>query len=317
MDPVGIVLVMGGIISYTLALQYGGVAEAWNSAHVVGLLVGFAAIFIVFGVWEYFQGERATITPRLFRQRHVWTGSLAALFMAGSYFLIIYYLPIYFQSIDGVDPTQSGVRNLPLILAVTFATVASGVSISQNGIAAPVMVGGLVLATISTGLLYTLDIGTGSGKWIGFQILAGVGFGVAFQVPMIIAQAMSAADDLAATTAIIMCKLIPSEPRRAEARANSSASLPNHRRRILRGGGPVELHKHHDQLGRGQRAADQPGEARPHGRHRAPPRLLARRLAKRPHWLYGRPEGGLRHRHRRLRGCPDRGLLCAVAEAQP
>jgi len=205
MDPVGIVLVMGGIISYTLALQYGGVAEAWNSSHVIGLLVGFAVIFAVFVGWEYYQGERATITPRLFKQRHVWTGAFAAMFMAGSYFLIIYYLPIYFQSIDGVDPTQSGVRNLPLILAVTVATIASGISISQNGLATPVMVGGLTLATIATGLLFTLDIGTSSGKWIGYQILAGAGFGVAFQIPMIIAQAMSEADDLAATTAIIMC----------------------------------------------------------------------------------------------------------------
>ena len=206
MDPVGIVLVMGGIISYTLALQYGGVAEAWNSSHVIGLLVGFVAIFFVFIGWEYYQGERATITPRLFKQRHVWASSFTAIFLAGSYFLIIYYLPIYFQSIDGVDPTQSGVRNLPLIIAVTIATIASGASISQTGMATPVMVGGAAVATIATGLIYTLDIGSSSGKWIGYQVLAGLGYGVAFQVPMILAQALSKPEDLAATTAIVMCK---------------------------------------------------------------------------------------------------------------
>ena len=33
------------------------------------------------------------------------------------YFLICYYLPIYFQAIEGVSPIASGLRNLPLILS--------------------------------------------------------------------------------------------------------------------------------------------------------------------------------------------------------
>ena len=208
LDPVGTVLVMGGIIAYILALQYGGQSKAWNSADVIGLIVGFTVIFIAFGLWEYFQGERATMAPRLIGQRHVWVSSIFAMLIGGSYFLIIYYLPVYFQSIDGVDPTQSGVRNLPLILAVTFATIASGASISQNGHHLPLLIGGSAIATISAGLLYTLDIGTGSGKWIGYQILAGVGYGLAFQVPIITVQAKSTAEDLAALTAILMCKFI-------------------------------------------------------------------------------------------------------------
>lgn len=37
---------------------------------------------------------------------------------AGSFFVLLYYLPIYFQSVDGVSASESGVRNLPLVLAV-------------------------------------------------------------------------------------------------------------------------------------------------------------------------------------------------------
>ncbi len=205
MDPVGTILVMGGIISYILALEYAGQMYPWNSSTVVGLLVGCAAIFITFVFWEGWLGERAMVTPRLIRDRNVWVSSVFALFLAGSYFLIIYYLPIYFQSIDNVDPTQSGVRNLPLILAVTFATILSGGLISQNGQAIPFLVGGTALATIATGLIYTIDIGTPTGKWIGFQILAGAGFGLAFQVPVIVNQARAKPEDLSGVTAIILC----------------------------------------------------------------------------------------------------------------
>lgn len=36
----------------------------------------------------------------------------------GSFFLLLYYLPIYFQSVDGVSASQSGINNIPLVLGV-------------------------------------------------------------------------------------------------------------------------------------------------------------------------------------------------------
>lgn len=204
MDPFGTVLAMGAIIAYILALQYGGQTMAWNSSTVIGLLVGFPLILIAFAVWEYFQGERAMVVPRLVAKRSVGVTALFSFFFAGSYFIVIYYLPIYFQSIDNVSPTDSGVRNLPIILSVTLATIVSGATVSATGVAIPLAIGGAVLATISAGLLYTLDIGTGSGKWIGYQIIGGLGWGVAFQIPIIVGQATAKPEDLASTTAIIL-----------------------------------------------------------------------------------------------------------------
>ncbi|KAK4122176.1 MFS general substrate transporter [Parathielavia appendiculata] len=204
MDPVGTVLVMGGVISYILALQYAGQTMAWSDATVIGLIVGFVLIFAAFGAWEYWNGERSMIVPRLFFHRDVWVSSVFSFLFAGAYFIIIYYLPIYFQSIGNTSPTESGVRNLPLILSVTVATVASGVGISITGIAAPVAVGGAAIATIAAGLLYTLDIDTDTGKWVGYQILGGFAWGAAFQVPIIIGQGTSAPDDISSVTAIIL-----------------------------------------------------------------------------------------------------------------
>lgn len=204
MDIVGVILIMGAVISYILALQYGGTTYAWSSSIVVGLLVGFVAIVAVFAAWEWFQNDRAMMPRRLISNRVYIVSSLFAFFFAGAYFLIIYYLPIYFQSIDNVSPTDSGVRNLPLILAVTVSTVVSGSFISATGIATPVAVFGSALATVAAGLIYTFDIGTPSGKWIGYQILGGIGWGLAFQVPIITGQASAPPEDLAEVTAIIL-----------------------------------------------------------------------------------------------------------------
>ncbi|KAJ5861165.1 major facilitator superfamily transporter protein [Penicillium soppii] len=204
MDPLGVAMVMGGIICYILALQYGGQTHSWSSSLVIGLLVGFVVIFAAFGVWEFMQGDRAMVPGRLIKQRTNLVSCVYWFFFGGGYYILIYYLPIYFQSIDDVSPVQSGVRNLPLILAVMVATIASGGAITATGLATPIQVVGSLFAVVATGLLYTLDIGSPSGKWIGFQILAGIGYGLAFQIPMIVGQATASAGDLPEVTAIIL-----------------------------------------------------------------------------------------------------------------
>lgn len=206
MDPLGTTLLMGAVISYILALQYGGQTYPWNSSVVVGLIVGFVVILITFAVWEYSQKERAMVPFRLLKSRTVWVSAVYAFFFFGSYFIIIYYLPIYFQSVDNVSPAASGVRNLPLILAVSVFTIASGGFTTSTGIATPITVVGAAIATIASGLLYTLDIGTGTGKWVGYQLLAGVGVGIGLQVPIIVGQGSCDPKDISTVTAIILCK---------------------------------------------------------------------------------------------------------------
>jgi hypothetical protein len=67
MDLIGAALMMSLIVSYILALQYGGQTHPWESSQVIGLLVGFVAIVAVFIAWEIFQKERAMIVKRLVR----------------------------------------------------------------------------------------------------------------------------------------------------------------------------------------------------------------------------------------------------------
>lgn len=155
---------------------------------------------------ELWLGERAMLAPRLMRQSSVWVNFLWGFFFAGAYFITLYYLPIYFQSIDNSSPLGSGVRNIPLIALFSIATFSSGRYITKTGTAAPFLLASSVIITISAGLFYTLDVGTSTGKWVGFQILAGFGYGMGFQIPVIIAQAFAAPSDIAVVTAIIICE---------------------------------------------------------------------------------------------------------------
>ncbi|KAF7554898.1 hypothetical protein G7046_g6689 [Stylonectria norvegica] len=204
MDPLGIILMMAAIVCYILAIQYGGEAYAWNSSMVIGLLVGFVGIIAAWAVLQWWQGERSMISGRILKNRTVALMSAYAFIFAGSFFLAIYYIPIYFQSVHGTSPTQSGVRNLPFIIAVMIGTVGSGTLVSVIGYYQPFLIGGSALATIGAGCLYMLDVDTSTGKWIGFQIIAGFGWGIGFQIPMIAVQGSVSPKDLASATGILL-----------------------------------------------------------------------------------------------------------------
>ncbi|KAK1997330.1 MFS general substrate transporter [Colletotrichum falcatum] len=192
MDLSGVAMVVGALLSYVLALQHAGVGAAWDSGLVVGLLVGFVLILAAFAVWERFQGERAMIVPRLFAQRPVGTACLFTLFFSGSCYLVIYYLPIYFQSVFGVSPTTSGVDNLPLIVAISVAMILSGAFASA------------AIAMVASGLLYTLDVDTSTGRWVGYQILGSAAWGMAWQLPIIVGQSSASASDISTVTAMVL-----------------------------------------------------------------------------------------------------------------
>jgi MFS family permease len=209
MDLFGMSLLMCLIICFILALQYGGQTKNWNSSEVISLLVGFVAILVALVIWENYLGERAMLVGRLLKKRSLSAPSTFMFFFAGSYFILFYYLPTYFQSIDDTRPIGSGVRNLPMVVTFSIAAIIAGAFVERTGIATPVKLVGAAIATIGTGLIYTWDIGTPAGKWIGYQILAAFGSVIPWLIPMNIAQANTDPQDMSTVTAYIFREQAP------------------------------------------------------------------------------------------------------------
>lgn len=67
---------------------------------------------------------------------------------------------------------------------------------------------GSAACTVAAGLLYTMGLYTPLAQPLGYQMLLGAGQGLAIQVPVIVAQALAAPEDISASTAIILCKKI-------------------------------------------------------------------------------------------------------------
>jgi hypothetical protein len=99
-----------------------------------------------------------------------------------------YYLPIYFQAVRGATPTMSGVDLLPSILSQMIFAIVSGIGVRKVGYFLPFSIACGILTAISCGLLSMLGPHTAIARWIGFQILGGVGRGLGIQMPIIAIQ---------------------------------------------------------------------------------------------------------------------------------
>jgi len=128
------------------------------------------------------------IPLHIFTQRSIVSGFLVSAFVGAHMTLFIYYLPIWFEAIKGDSAVQAGIRILPLVLSMVGGSILAGTLTSTIGYYTPFLIVGTCIAAIGAGLLTTLQIRSSAGKWIGYQILYGLGLGCCFQSPTMAAQ---------------------------------------------------------------------------------------------------------------------------------
>jgi hypothetical protein len=153
--------------------------------------------------WNWHKKDEALIPLSMIGRTEVWSGCLVVGFLMSSLYIAAYYLPIYFQSVDGTSPTLSGVYLLPNILAALILAVLAGKLVGIVGYYTPFSIASAVLMTIGCGLCSTLSATSSTGDWIGFQILFGIGRGMGMQMPLVAVQ--NRLTPTMATLAISLC----------------------------------------------------------------------------------------------------------------
>ena len=204
LDFLGATLLIPAVVCLLLALQWGGNKYPWNNSRIIGLFIGFGLLAILFTISQIWLQDRATIPPRILKNRTVASSVLFGLFFGGGFFILVYYLPIYFQSVRGSSAMKSGIQLLPLMMATVVASVIYGGLITAAGYYTPFLIGATAIVCIGVGLLSTYSINISSGRWIGYQILTGAGVGAGLQIPMTAVQTVLTQDDIPIGSASVM-----------------------------------------------------------------------------------------------------------------
>ncbi|KAL1896746.1 hypothetical protein Sste5346_004378 [Sporothrix stenoceras] len=197
MNVPGVIALLPAIVCLCLGLQWGGTKYAWSNGRIIALLVLAGVLLIVFSVIQVVLPDQATVPPRIFVQRSILSGFLCSCCTGAHMTLMVYYLPLWFQAIQGVSPVSSAVHLLPMLLGMLVATVGTGFTVSRLGYYTPFLWVGSCLSVVGAGLLTTLKVDSPSSHWIGFQVVYGLGLGASTQAPNMAAQTVLPKADVA------------------------------------------------------------------------------------------------------------------------
>ncbi|KAI1309671.1 MFS general substrate transporter [Xylaria venustula] len=202
-DLPGIFFLVPCVISLLLALQWGGSKYAWNDRRIIALFVVFGVLAIIFWCVELWQKDLATVPPRILKNKNIVGGVWYGVWLGAAVFVFTYYLPLWFQAVEGVSATESGVRTLPSLLGQVVFALVGGFLATALGQFVPLLIVSCVLSSVGAGLLSTLKVDSSTGHWLGYQLVMAAGVGIGSQNVNLIGQVAVPSVDMAIATSIL------------------------------------------------------------------------------------------------------------------
>lgn len=124
LDYLGAVLLVLGSSGLMLALNWGGVRYPWISAPVLGLLTLSALISAGFVV-RLLTVSEPLIPLDVLKDQVVYSATLSACFAMGTLIGLTIYVPIFLEGVIGLDPSQSGMAMVPLMVGTVIGATLS------------------------------------------------------------------------------------------------------------------------------------------------------------------------------------------------
>ncbi|KAI1299949.1 hypothetical protein EDD11_006351 [Mortierella claussenii] len=188
-DYFGSLLLMTAVIMILLPLSWGGNKYAWDSAIVIGLLIGGFAVAVVFIVVEWKVPNEPIIPIHLFKIRNLWA-TYGSLFFSGmSFFGILFYLPVYFQVVKGESATVGGLETVPFVVGIVVTSISSGIWVLKRGTFAFFPAIGNILFTTGSALCLLFHKDTHRVVTIFVLLVCGLGMGFTMQASTLAVQA--------------------------------------------------------------------------------------------------------------------------------
>ncbi|KAI8803199.1 major facilitator superfamily domain-containing protein [Cladochytrium replicatum] len=208
-DYLGVVLILTTVTCFLLPLQLGGSRWNWADPQTIALLV---VSVVLFGVTFYVEGWVAKdpiIPGSVFVNSTVYAGLLFSFFMGIGFVASIYYVPIYFQVVQGESATNSGIKTLPMMAGLIVTSIGAGFSISRGVSARTFVVAGGILITVGCGLTTLLDENMEYWKAALIILTYGIAVGCMVQSRTLIVQAAVPKKLIAVATGLVtFCQML-------------------------------------------------------------------------------------------------------------
>ena len=208
-DYLGTLLQVGAFVSGIMAISFGGVLYAWNSATTIALFVLSGVLFILLGLQQTFT-VLTTLARRVFPVQYVMHKEMAILFAqiaaaSTNSFIAIYFIPLYFQFVQSDQALRSGVRLLPYIIPLVFGSLINGAFMEKFKYYLPWFLTGGLLIVASDTMLFFISLTSSTAYIYAALVLGGLGTGLFVSAPFAIAQWLVPPEEIALAVGFITC----------------------------------------------------------------------------------------------------------------
>jgi hypothetical protein len=186
LDFLGFLLNAAVWTTFSLATTMAGGQWPWDDGRTITVWVVFGVLVVLYALQQYFC-IFTTPDTRSYPVQLVKKRTQVLLYIANSanitaLFVIVYFIPVYFQFVHGDTAIMAAVRLLPfVIISVTFNLAAGHFLPKIQYYMVMYIVSGLFI-TLGGALLYGfLDPATKTANLYGFSILAAIGTGITLQ----------------------------------------------------------------------------------------------------------------------------------------
>ena len=203
MDYLGIITFTGALTSFLVALTF-----SQQNTSTYPLLLDSLWIFSVIMLSGFIYAERKAkepILPLYLFRNSVFTISTIAIFLSGAITLAgTVYIPLFLQLVQGLSPSASGAYLTLLLFAMIITAILSGQIISKTGTYKKLAIISFAIGTIGMFLLSTLTQNTTILELTIYEIIVGVGVGLAMPLFTVAVQNSVTKRDLGVVTASTM-----------------------------------------------------------------------------------------------------------------
>ena len=188
-DYLGAAVVVAAVSSILLYTAWAG-TEFGYGAPISLALLGAGVLLTGLFVLVEARAEEPIIPLRLFRNRVFTPTVIFTMLMGLAMFGGIIYLPVYFQVVQGMSPTESGLALLPMMAGILLTSIGSGQLMTRTGRYKVFPIIGAAITAVAVLLLSTLDMDTP--YWQIALYVFTLGFGLGFTLQIVVTAVQNA-----------------------------------------------------------------------------------------------------------------------------
>ncbi len=186
-DYLGALLLGVTLTAIVLFTSLGGNTFDWGSPEIIAM-IAVAIVGVPAFIWVESRAAEPILPLDLFQNSVFVMTSIIGFIIGLALFGAVTFLPVYLQIVQGASATSSGLQLVPMMGGLLVASIGSGILISRRGRYRIFPIIGSALVAIAMGLLSQLGIDTPMWQVTVEMIVLGIGLGLIMQILILAAQ---------------------------------------------------------------------------------------------------------------------------------